>query len=89
MTHLCKSCSTVRVELQRVKLDSGGYAHKGRDYYGTGEPVWEYTAHVPYQDQTTGEWDTREKYGSLRAPNLASAKTKIRAIWSDAKFGRA
>ena len=85
----CEKCSVVEVSVQRENVRRDGYT-KGGTYYGfvAGTDVFSYTAEVPTQDQQTGEWETRTKYGTERAANMNEAKAKIRRVYPHAKFVR-
>lgn len=61
--------------LRRVHLDKGGYANKGKDYFGIGEDLYVY-----YTDSN----NSRLKY--VRAPNRQLAKLYVISEHPKAKF---
>lgn len=70
----------VKLSLQRVRLDSGGY-DSGGAYWGTGEPLW----------LATGDVDVVDVDGVtmfLRARDRDHAKSLVRAKLRAARFYR-
>ena len=73
--------SGMKLQLERVRLDRGGYDQHGR-YFGVGEPLYQYTN----DDGTTSDYF----YRYVRARDRAEAKRKIREepFMRDARFYR-
>lgn len=63
--------------LQRIRLDSGGYANRGRHYFGVGMPLYWYMQ----EDE-----NATEDY--IRARNRDHAKEIIREKYPKATFYR-
>lgn len=63
--------------LRRVYLDRGGYAHKGKEYFGLGDPLYYYES-----------VEHPIKSGYVRAHNRNEAKLSValRRSDSEAKF---
>lgn len=73
-------CKTKVVAVRKVRLDRGGYANKGRDYYGRGEPVYMGEVQVQSRRWSDGAPDgCRFEILEVRAADRSSAKTKILA----------
>lgn len=66
----------MKIDLERVKLDSGGYDRGGR-YFGVGEPLWSYSVEVELED---GGGATRTLYGYVRAKSKKKALAEIERI---------
>lgn len=81
-------CDHKVTSLRKLRLDRGGYANRGRDYYGHGAPVYVGDVDVPdyrfdynhlehrYESTPVGcKWEQVE----VRAHDRKSAKQKILA----------
>lgn len=73
------SCTHKIVSVRRVALDRGGYADRGRTYYGTGPNVYQGEVSVP-DYRRSGEPDgCKREYVQVRASDTTSARVKILA----------
>ena len=71
----------MKVTLQRVRLNQGGYTDRGH-YYGNGAPLYWYCI----EQQIDGHWEVFDKY--IRASDRANAKEQVRARFPQATFYR-
>lgn len=67
----------IKMSLKRLYLNSGGYDSSG-SYYGGGLPLYIYS----------GETESDEIWGTLRAHTRDNAKAQIRATYPNATFYR-
>ena len=67
----------IKMSLRRLYLNSGGYDSSGA-YFGHGLPIYIYS----------GETESDEIWGTLRAGSRESAKAQIRATYPSATFYR-
>lgn len=70
----------MKLYLHRVRLDNGGYTNEG-NYYGVGQPLYEYFCDEP--DPQLGEIE-----GELRADNREHAKDKLKRMYPGVEFMR-
>lgn len=71
----------IRVYLERVKLDTGGYVRKGQalpygQYYGVGQPLYYFQTEWDNPDGTGGRYESE-----FRADNRGHAIERVRNDW--------
>lgn len=70
---------TGKIGIERVRLNSGGYAPGGR-YFGRGAPLWEIV-----NEESGGSGDV---YFYIRAANKAAARALIQDAYPGARSGQ-
>lgn len=82
-----KTKKKMKLYLSRVKLVRG-YANKGRDYFGVGDPLYTYSF-AEQVDYTSKEFDIWYREGGyFRAKNRNDAKEKLIKKFPNARFFR-
>ena len=74
----------MRVSLQKVRLDNGGYDSTGQ-YWGLGPSL--YRVQRVDGERLSDWWDGRDSH-YFRASSRPEAKAKVLKLWPDATFYR-